>query len=439
MTKVVIDDAVYNDVYLPYLQDTTPLQIFFGGSSSGKSVFLAQRCVEDLMHGKRNYLVCREVGRTIRGSVSQEIQKVIREWGLSELFDINKTDGTITCHNGYQCIFSGLDDVEKLKSITPAVGVITDVWVEEATEIERDSMKQLEKRLRGGSENVTKRITLSFNPTLQTSWIYLEYFATIAWADDQTEYHDENISILKTTYKDNKFLTKQDRKKLEDEKDPYYRDVYTLGKWGVLGDIIFTNWTVIDMSGMLDQFTNHRNGLDFGFSSDPAAMAVMHYDGMRNQLYIYDELYERGLTNKLLAVEVKKKIGIYKKVKKTQDDGTVIEELVFSGTEPVTCDSAEPKSIQELCDEGVSAYGAKKGKDSVNFGIQWLQGLEIFIDAKCVNAKREFSTFHWKKDKDGNSMRVPVGKDDHLIAGARYGMEDDMINGSAETVENPFF
>lgn len=408
MTKVYIHDDVYNDVYRPYLECVAPLQIFFGGSSSGKSVFLAQRCVEDLMHGGRNYLVCREVGRTIRGSVAQEIQKVIREWGLSSLFDVNKTDGTITCHNGYQCIFSGLDDVEKLKSITPAVGVITDIWVEEATEIERDSMKQLEKRLRGGSESITKRITLSFNPILQTNWIYPEYFTTVAWADDQTEYHDENISILKTTYKDNRFLTKQDRKKLEDEKDPYYRDVYTLGNWGILGDAIFTNWKVIDMSDMLDQFTNRRNGLDFGFSSDPAAMAAMHYDRMRKQLYIFDELYERGLTNKLLADELKKKIG----------------------TEPVTCDSAEPKSIQELCMEGISAHAAKKGKDSVNYGIQWLQGLEIFIDAKCINTKREFSTYHWKKDKDGNAMRVPVDKNNHLIDGIRYGLEDDMEDRS---------
>ena len=401
---IEIDDEVFNPVYVKYLENNTPLQIFFGGSSSGKSVFLAQRVVYDLLAGGRNYLVCREVARSVRGSVAQEISKVIREWELNAEFDINKTDGTITCHNGYQCIFTGLDDVEKLKSITPSKGVITDVWVEEATETDKDSIKQLDKRLRGGEEEISKRMTLSFNPILQSSWIYSEYFATIAWADDQKEYHDENISILKTTYLDNNFLTKQDKKRLENEKDKYYYDVYTLGKWGILGEIIFTNWSVQDLSPIQDQFTNHRAGLDFGFSSDPAAMPVIHYDQMRKTVYIYDELYERGLTNQQLAVEIKGKIG----------------------DKPIVCDSAEPKSIQELQIAGVTAVPAKKGKDSVNYGIQWLQGLTIIIDSKCVNAKREFSTYHWKKDKDGVAMRVPVDKDNHIIDGTRYSMEDDM-------------
>jgi phage terminase large subunit len=171
MTEVEIHAEVFNKVYLPYLQDVAPMQIFFGGSSSGKSVFLSERCVFDLLQGGRNYLACRQVGRTIRGSIAQEIHKVINTWNMERLFAINKTDGTITCHNGYQCIFSGLDDVEKLKSITPAKGVITDIWVEEATEIEPASLKQLEKRLRGGSEKIDKRLTLSFNPVLQLHWI----------------------------------------------------------------------------------------------------------------------------------------------------------------------------------------------------------------------------------------------------------------------------
>jgi phage terminase large subunit len=170
----------------------------------------------------------------------------------------------------------------------------------------------------------------------------------------------------------------------------------------------------MDLAEMADQFTNRRNGLDFGFSSDPAAMPMMHYDRMRAKLYIYDELYERGLTNQALAQEIIARIG---------DD-------------PVTCDSAEPKSIQELREKGVNAQTAKKGKDSVNFGVQWLQGLEIIIDAKCVNAKREFSTYHWKKDKDGNALRVPVDKDNHLIDGARYGLEDDMSEGSSGYIED---
>ena len=248
-----------NDVYIPHLDNYARTQIFYGGSSSGKSWFLAQRCVLDVLAGGRNYLVCRQVARTIRSSVFQQVERVIREAGLLDYFTINKSDALITCKNGYQVIFAGLDDTEKIKSIVPAVGVITDIWIEEATETDSRSVKDLYKRQRGGDESIAKRMTLSFNPILQTHWIYEEHFKSIAWADEQTEYGTGDLSILKTTYKDNRFLTTQDIHDLENEQDKYYRDVYTLGNWGVLGNVIFTNWEVRDLSGMLDQFTNTRN------------------------------------------------------------------------------------------------------------------------------------------------------------------------------------
>lgn len=407
MTSVVIDTKVFNDVYLPYLEDTTRTQIYYGGSSSGKSKFLAQRAVHDLMKGSRNYLVTRKVARTLRGSVFTEVTKVIREWEVGGLFSINKSDMVITCSNGYQVIFAGLDDVEKLKSLTPAKGVITDIWCEEATELERTDLKQLIKRQRGGSENVAKRLTLSFNPILQSHFIYVDYFSTVAWTDDQTQYHGDDLSILKTTYKDNRFLTKQDVEDLENETDPYYRNVYTLGNWGVLGNVIFKNWRVEDLSGMRDQFTNRRVGLDFGFSDDPAAMPVTHYDAKHKTIYIYDELYERGLTNDVLAKEVKSHIG----------------------NDVITADSSEPKSIQELVNEGVYVKGARKGKDSVLFGIQWLQQQTIVIDANCINTRNEFQQYKWKEDKDGNAIRQPVDHNNHIIDALRYAYEDDAGGG----------
>ncbi|HLE92715.1 MAG TPA: PBSX family phage terminase large subunit [Anaerolineales bacterium] len=404
--KVEIDPAVFNDAYIPCLNEMARIQIYYGGASSGKSVFLAQRDVRDVMKGGRNFLVCRQVARTLRGSVVQEITKIIRDWGLSDLFSINKTDGTVTCVNGYQIIFAGLDDVEKLKSLTPAKGVFTDVRVEEATEIERSSIiKQLLKRQRGGSEKTPKRLMLSFNPILQSHFIYADYFSMIGWTNDQKEYKSPDLYILKTTYRDNRFLTREDVRGLENEKDKYYFDVYSEGNWGILGHVIFTNWRVEDLSGMQAQFTNHRNGLDFGFSADPAALWVSHYDAKHKRIYVFDELYERGLTNDLLAVEVKNRIG----------------------GDYVVCDSAEPKSIAELQQYGVSALAAVKGKDSVLFGIQWLQQQEIIIDAKCVNAKNEISTFHWQEDANGNAIRKPVEKNDHLIAAGRYAHEGDMI------------
>jgi len=409
--EVEIHTEVFNDIYLKYLQDVTPFQILYGGSSSGKSVFLAQRCVFDLLQGGRNYLVAREVARSVRGSVAQEINKVITAWGVQSLFKVNKTDGTITCHNGYQCVFTGLDDVEKLKSITPAKGVFTDLWIEEATEADEASVGLLLKRQRGGSDEIQKRVTLSFNPILQTHWIYTTYFASLNWADDQQIYQDENILILKTTYKDNRFLTKQDIYRLENEKDEYLYNVYSLGKWGVLGDVIFRNVHIVDLNDETSEYylpeaqrTNRRYGGDFGFSNDPAAIPCIHLDKMRKRIYIFDEFYERGLTNQELAPEC----------------------IKLAGRERMKWDSSEPKSIQELQIAGVNAVPANKGKDSVNFGVQWLQGYEIIISSNCINAKREFTTYHWKKNKDGDSMRIPVDKDNHLIDATRYALEDDM-------------
>lgn len=400
-----------NPVYLPYLDNMSRVQIFYGGASSGKSVFLAQRDVLDVMKGRRNFLVCRQVGRTLRGSVVQEIKRVIEAWSLQDRFSINKTDGTVTCDNGYQIVFVGLDDVEKLKSITPARGAFTDVRIEEATETERDSVKQLTKRQRGGDPDTPKRLTLSFNPIIQSHWIYDEYFSRIAWADEQTEYAADGLSILKTTYTDNRYLTPEDVSDLENETDTYYRDVYTLGRWGILGGVIFKNWRVEDLSGMMKQFTNRRHGLDFGFSSDPAAVIATHYDRMRRTIYIFDELYETGLTNDVLAREAK----------------------AILNADAVTCDSAEPKSITELRQCGLNAIGAKKGKDSVAHGIQWLQQQTIIIDSKCINARNEFSTYHWKKDAGGRSMRVPVDRNNHLIDSLRYAYEDEHDDATWES------
>jgi phage terminase large subunit len=393
-----------NDIYEPYLAEYARTQIFYGGSSSGKSWFLSQRCVLDVLAGGRNYLVCRQTARTIRGSVYQQIERVIREAGLLDYFTLNKSDAVITCANGYQILFAGLDDVEKIKSLVPANGVITDIWIEEATETERGDVKDLYKRQRGGDEATAKRMILSFNPILQSHWIYKEFFESVAWSDNQRTHNSQELSILKTVYTDNYFLTTQDTHDLENESDKYRYNVYTLGNWGILGHVIFTNWKVQDLSDMTAQFTNHRNGLDFGFSVDPSALWVAHYDKANKRIYVYDELYQKGLTNDLLAEEVKKIIG----------------------TDYVTCDSAEPKSIAELKKYGVYATGANKGKDSVLFGYQWLQQQEIIIDKKCINAKMEISTAHWLEDAGGNALPKPSGVNDHLIAAGRYAHEPDM-------------
>lgn len=426
MINVNIPKRAINEVYLPHLDNNSRIQIYFGGSSSGKSKFVVgQRTVYRLLKGGHNFLICRQTKTSIRGSVATEIVKVIAEWGLSELFTVNKTDGTVTCKNGYQAVFAGLDDVEKLKSITFKKGALTDVIVEEATETEFDAIRQLMRRQRGKVvDGVKKTISLLFNPILQSHWIYQEYFAKISWTETQKEYKSDRIFILKTTYKDNRFLEQEDIDDLENETDKYWYDVYTLGNWGILGDVIFTNWAIADLFDENEQYylpeeqrTNRRNGLDFGFSKDPAAIGISHYDAKKRIIYFYNELYETGLTNDILAQRVKNMIG----------------------SDTIVCDSAEPKSIVELNNYGVNAIGARKGKDSVNFGIDWLKQQTIVVDKSCVNMQNELRQYHWKKDAGGNTLKVPADKNNHLIdGGLRYAYESDMIGGESELVSNPW-
>ena len=167
---------------------------------------------------------------------------------------------------------------------------------------------------------------------------------------------------------------------------------------------------------MLDQFTVHRHGGDFGFGGNPAAISVGHWDKNRKTIYIYKEFYKTGLQNDTLAEETKRLIPVVDPV-----TGLV------TGTQPIVWDSAEPKSIAELRTYGVNALHAKKGPDSVKFGIQWLQQQTIILDSKCVHHRDEFSMLKWKEDRrTGAVLDEPVGAD-HLIDARRYAMEDDMI------------
>jgi len=401
-----ISRKLFNDVYLYSLHDNTRTQIFFGGASAGKSQFVVgQRVVWDLLEGGRNYLILRNVARTSRTSTFNQVKQTIKDWKVDHLFHILKDTMTITCQaNGYQALFGGLDDVAKLKSTLPAKGIITDIIVEEATEAQRDDIKELAKRLRGKSDK-PKRLTLLFNPILKSHWIYKEYFAG-RFFDGDMAYSDEDLFILKTTYKDNKFLEPGDIAELENEKVKYFHDVYTLGNWGTLGGVIFTNWRVADLSDMHNQFTNIKNGLDFGFSQDPMAFNRMHYDGKRKKIYIFHEEHEYGLTNPQIA--------------------DLISPIV--GKELVICDSAEPKSIKELQNCGVRAYGAEKGQKSVNHGIQFLWQHEIIIDRQCQETINEWEQYQWAKLRDGSDSDKPVDKNNHHIDDIRYALESEMAN-----------
>lgn len=282
MPTIKLSAKALNTVYVPHLRNYHRYQIYFGGSSSGKSVFLASRAVLDCLQG-RNILVTRKVARTLRGSCWNEVSKAIYRFKLQEQFKINKSDMQITAlNNGAQILFAGLDDVEKIKSITPQNGNLTDIWIEEATEVDYEDYKQLDKRLRGRTEHL-KRITLSFNPIIQSHWIFKTFFGI--WQEGKTYAETDTTSILKTTYLDNRFLTADDRSALENETDPYFYNVYTLGNWGLLSGALFTKYP---------EFTKDASMLRDGIAHIDASYGGEDYTAFTCGKKVGDKIYLYG-------------------------------------------------------------------------------------------------------------------------------------------------
>lgn len=227
--NIKISKKVFNDVYLPYLDNTDRYLVFYGGGSSGKSYFIAQRYIKKLLTPTRcNLLVVRQTGDTHSKSTFPLLKQVISNWHLTEHFKINESNMRIICKlTGNEVAFVGLDDVEKVKSITFANGELTDIWIEEATECQEKDVNQLKVRLRGGKSK--KQMVLSFNPINIQHWIKAHFIDS------------KLATVCFSTYKDNKFLTDDDKKALEDLKliDEYTYNVYCLGMWGILGKTVF--------------------------------------------------------------------------------------------------------------------------------------------------------------------------------------------------------
>lgn len=398
-------DIFFNQAYLPFLEAQQRYQIFYGGAGSGKSVFLAQRAVLDCLKG-RNTLVLRQVAQRVTLSCRNEILKAIDTFDLSQEFDVKKA--AISHRNGAQILFGGLSDPEKIKSITPRKGMLHDIWVEEATEIRRESLKQLDKRLRGLSP-FSKRISLSFNPISRTHWIYREFFEKICF--DGRLFQGDDLLILKTSYKDNAFLSEDDIAALENESDPYFYAVYTKGEWGALEGRVLTQ--LRESSKNPPPRLPIRYGLDFGFGKSPSAAVKLAIDSERKEIYVLDEMLLHKNSNQALAEKLR----------------------AFSGKNPIVCDSAEPKSIYELRQLGIPALAAKKGKDSLRHGVRWLNGYCIYVRPQCKHFLIESENWCYQKDAFGNSLDIPETENKHLLDAMRYALEDFMLQRFACVVK----
>jgi len=376
---IKIHTRIFNDVYVPYLGNRSRYEIFYGGAGSGKSVFVAQRMLVRAMKEKgHKTLVVRKVAKTNRHSTFALITGIMQRWNIESLFKVNKSDMEITCLNGNQIIFTGLDDVEKLKSIAN----ITDIWVEEASEISHDDFKQLDLRLRGKTP-YPLQITLTFNPISALLWHKAYFF----------DNPKDNTVILKTTYLDNKFLDdeyKQVINNLQHEDTTYY-NIYGLGEWGVLGNLIYSNWEVV--SDVPASFDEVIWGLDFGFNNPSALLKIGIKDG---NLYLLDEMYKTGLTNQDLIKELRHRVPT---------------------NEAVYADSAEPARIEEIKRAGFRVYPAQK---DVTDGLDFVKRQRLFIHKTCANVIKEIQGYKYKEDKDGNVFDEPVKFADHLMDAMRY-------------------
>ena len=229
--EIEISKRVFNQNFLPYLDNDSRYLIFYGGAGSGKSYFIGERFIYKMLkYPKFNLLVVRNTGKSNRDSTFALFKQIIIKWKLYNYFKINESDLRIKCLlNNHEIVFAGLDDVEKLKSITFTNGELTDIWTEEASEIQENDFKQLDVRLRG--KGTKKQITISFNPIDVNHWLKRRFF----------DVKQDNTTIFHSTYKDNDFLDEDYKKLLESYKDTdeYYYNVYCLGMWGVLGKTVF--------------------------------------------------------------------------------------------------------------------------------------------------------------------------------------------------------
>ena len=256
MVNIKISKKVFNDIYIPYLDNEDRYLIFYGGGSSGKSHFIAQRYIYKLLKPKRcNLLIVRQTGDTNRRSTFPLMKQVINNWNLNKLFKVNESDMRIkNLITGNEVAFAGLDDVEKIKSITFENGELTDIWIEEATETQEADINQLKVRLRGGKSK--KQMVLSFNPINIQHWIKRHFI-------------DSGLAtVCFSTYKDNKFLSDDDKAALEALKDTdeYTYEVYCLGHWGIVGKTVFdakaltTRLDAIDKPLKTGYFTYNYDG-----------------------------------------------------------------------------------------------------------------------------------------------------------------------------------
>lgn len=351
-----------------------------------------------------NLLCVRKTYRTLKDSCFTELKWAIHRLGVDAWWDIKESPLEMTYKpTGQKILFRGLDDPLKVTSITVEVGVLCWLWIEEAYEISSEAdFDTLDESIRGEvPPGLFKQITLTFNPWNEHHWIKHRFFDAAP---------DPDILAMTTNYTCNEWLDAADKKVFETMKrnNPRRYRVAGLGDWGIVEGLVYENWEerlfsideVRKTPGIKSAF-----GLDFGYTNDPTALFCGLIDTSSKTLWVFDEIYKPGMSN--------------------EDIAAAVTEAGYA-KERIRADSAEPKSIDRLYALGLAHIRrARKGKDSINNGIDFIQDYKIFIHPRCTNFLTEIGNYTWDTDtKTGKKLNRPIDDFNHLMDAMRYALEE---------------
>lgn len=396
--EILIFKEILGHGYGDFINTQKRYRVCKGSRGSKKSKTTALDMIMKLKkYPLANALCIRRYSNTLRDSVYSDLKWAIHKLRMDDDWLCTVSPMQITnIYTGQKILFRGLDDGLKVTSISVDKGVLCFVWFEEAYEIREDDFNKVDLSIRGEVPNgYFKQITLTFNPWSATSWLKARFF----------DAPDEDTFTKTTTWQCNKWLDEADRNiflKMKIQNPRRYR-IEGEGEWGIAEGLIYTNVRVEEFD--VDKIRKIKGikaafNLDFGFT-DPNAFVCEMVDNAAMHIYIFDEWYKTGVTNKAIAEQIKK---------------------MGYGGQRIVCDSAEPKSIAELQDEGIKAEPSRKGKDSVNHGIQLIQNYEIVVHPRCTEFYKEISNYCWAKDKDGKLTDKPDHEFSHGMDSMRYGV-----------------
>jgi phage terminase large subunit len=403
MSKIIINIAKkIGKGYKSFWEFKGRYRVVKGGRGSKKSTTTAMWIIYNMMKMPlANTLVVRRVFNTHKDSTFTQLKWAVNNLGVAHLWHFSKSPLEATyIPTGQKILFRGLDDPMSITSITVEKGFLCWAWFEEAFQVtNEDDFNKIDLSLRGElPEGYFKQLTLTLNPWSEKHWIKKRFY----------DIPDEDTMAITTNYKCNEFLGQDDIlifKKMKVSNLRRYQ-IEGLGNWGISEGLVYENWEELDFdyAELSKQSTiTSAFGLDFGFTADPTTLVCCLVDSKKKELYIFDEHYQKGMVNSDIANMIK-----YRGYSK----------------ERIIADCAEPKSIEEIRRAGISRIkAAKKGKDSINHGIQKIQQYKVFVHPKCENVIVELSNYVWDT-KDGSSINKPIDDYNHCLDALRYAMED---------------